>query len=156
MSTRSGANPLQAIMRDGRAPRRRHLRAFPALLRTASFQQGKGRSIRRARWRAADRRADAGAGRDPHRRGDRSRHRVAKAILDADAVERKFGVGPSLIPDLLALVGDAADGYPGIRGIGAIGAARLLNRYGPIEAFPPEALGENRAAALLFKTLATL
>jgi 5'-3' exonuclease len=91
-------------------------------------------------------------------RGDRvvQAHRVAKAILDADAVKRKFGVGPSLIPDLLALVGDAADGYPGIPGIGAIGAARLLNRYGPIEAFPPEVLGERRAAALLFKTLATL
>jgi len=83
-------------------------------------------------------------------------HRVAKAILDADAVQRKFGVAPCLIPDLLALVGDAADGYPGIPGIGSIGAARLLNRYGPIEAFPPEALGEKRAAALLFKTLATL
>jgi 5'-3' exonuclease len=91
-------------------------------------------------------------------RGDRvvQAHRLAKAILDADAVRRKFGVEPSLIPDLLALVGDAADGYPGIPGIGAIGAARLLNRYGPIEAFPPEALGEKRAAALLFKTLATL
>ena len=91
-------------------------------------------------------------------RGDRvvQAHRVAKAILDADAVQRKFGVGPSLIPDLLALVGDAADGYPGIPGIGAVGAARLLNRYGPIEAFPADALGEKRAAALLFKTLATL
>lgn len=91
-------------------------------------------------------------------RGDRvvQAHRVAKAILDADAVKRKFGVGPSLIPDLLALVGDAADGYPGIPGIGAVGAARLLNRYGPIEAFPADALGEKRATALLFKTLATL
>ena len=91
-------------------------------------------------------------------RGDRivQAHRVAKAILDADAVQRKFGVAPALIPDLLALVGDAADGYPGIPGIGAIGAARLLNRYGPIEAFPLEVLGEKRAAALLFKTLATL
>jgi 5'-3' exonuclease len=91
-------------------------------------------------------------------RGDRvvQAHRVAKAILDADAVQRKFGVGPPLIADLLALVGDAADGYPGIPGIGAIGAARLLNRYGPIEAFPPEVLGERHAAALLFKTLATL
>jgi len=67
-------------------------------------------------------------------------HRVAKAILDADAVQRKFGVAPCLIPDLLALVGDAADGYPGIPGIGSIGAARLLNRYGPIEAFPPAAV----------------
>ena len=83
-------------------------------------------------------------------------HRVAKAILDADAVRRKFGVEPALIPDFLALVGDAADGYPGIPGIGAVGAARLLNRYGGIEAFPNEVLGERRREALLFKTLATL
>jgi 5'-3' exonuclease len=91
-------------------------------------------------------------------RGDRvvQAHRVAKAILDADAVRNKFGVEPALIPDLLALVGDSADGYPGIAGIGSVGAARLLNRYGPIEAFPPEVLGERRAEALLFKTLATL
>src|SRR4029453_3405420 len=79
-----------------------------------------------------------------------------KAILDADAVRKKFGVEPALIPDLLALVGDAADGYPGIAGIGAVGAARLLNRYGGIETFPPEVLGERRDEALLFKTLATL
>jgi 5'-3' exonuclease len=91
-------------------------------------------------------------------RGDRvvQAHRVAKAILDADAVKRKFGVAPPLIPDLLALVGDAADGYPGIPGIGRVGAARLLNRYGAIEAFPLEVLGEKRSAALLFKSLATL
>ena len=56
----------------------------------------------------------------------------------------------------LALVGDSADGYPGISGIGPKGAARLLNRYGPIEDFPPEVLGERRALALLFKRLATL
>jgi 5'-3' exonuclease len=83
-------------------------------------------------------------------------HRIAKTILDADGVRRKFGVEPALIPDLLALVGDAADGYPGISGIGAVGAARLLNRYGCIEDFPPEALGERRELALLFKKLATL
>ena len=83
-------------------------------------------------------------------------HRVAKAILDAEGVRRKFGVEPARIPDLLALVGDAADGYPGIPGIGAVGAARLLNRYGAIEDFPPEVLGERREEALLFKTLATL
>jgi 5'-3' exonuclease len=91
-------------------------------------------------------------------RGDRvvQAHRVAKAILDAEAVRRKFGVVPVLIPDFLALVGDAADGYPGIPGIGAIGAARLLNRYGEIERFPPEVLGERRTEALLYKALATL
>ena len=68
----------------------------------------------------------------------------------------KFGVGPELIPDYLALVGDAADGYPGIAGIGAKGAARLLASYGPIEDFPPEVLGDHRRLALTFKELATL
>ena len=62
----------------------------------------------------------------------------------------------SSFPDLLALVGDAADGYPGIPGIGARTAAQLLNRYGPIENFPSNVLGEQRDLALLFKNLATL
>src|SRR5215467_1415557 len=53
-----------------------------------------------------------------------------KIIRDAAAVREKFGVDPPLIPDLLALVGDAADGYPGIAGIGSRTAAQLLNRYG--------------------------
>lgn len=61
-----------------------------------------------------------------------------------------------MIPDYLALVGDAADGYPGIKGIGAVGAARLLNRYGLIEAFPASVLGDQFDAAKLFKRLATL
>ncbi|MGH9867975.1 MAG: 5'-3' exonuclease H3TH domain-containing protein [Candidatus Polarisedimenticolia bacterium] len=65
-------------------------------------------------------------------------------------------MGPSLIPDLLALVGDPQDGYPGITGIGRATAARLLNRYGPIERFPPDVLGENRTLAIRFKDLATL
>src|SRR4029077_10637350 len=52
--------------------------------------------------------------------------------------------------------GDAADGYPGIPGIGAKTAAQLLNRYGQIENFPPDVLGERRKLALLFKNLATL
>ena len=82
--------------------------------------------------------------------------RKAGVIRDAAAVREKFGVEPALIPDFLALVGDAADGYPGIAGIGKTGAARLLNRYGPIESFPTEVLNDNREAALLFKTLATL
>jgi 5'-3' exonuclease len=82
--------------------------------------------------------------------------RRAKAIRDAAAVRKKFGVEPALIPDFLALVGDAADGYPGIDGIGAVGAARLLNRHGPIEAFPPDLLGSRGKDALLFKRLATL
>jgi 5'-3' exonuclease len=79
-----------------------------------------------------------------------------KIIRDAAAIREKFGVDPPLIPDLLALVGDAADGYPGIPGIGAKTAAQLLNNYGPIENFPPDILGEQRDLALLFKNLATL
>jgi 5'-3' exonuclease len=82
--------------------------------------------------------------------------RRGKEIRDAEGVGRKFGVPPALIPDLLALVGDAQDGYPGIPGIGKSTAARLLGRYGPIEAFPPSVLGEQREQALLFKDLATL
>ncbi len=82
--------------------------------------------------------------------------RKTNAIRNADAVRAKFGVGPELIPDYLALVGDSADGYPGIDGIGPKGAASLLTRYGRIEDFPPQALGERRDLALLFKRLATL
>jgi 5'-3' exonuclease len=82
--------------------------------------------------------------------------RRAQRVRDDAGVREKFGVVPALIPDLLALVGDSADGYPGIRGIGGVGAARLLNQYGPIEAFPAEVLAENRELALLFKDLATL
>jgi 5'-3' exonuclease len=82
--------------------------------------------------------------------------RKANKMLDAAAIRAKFGVDPALIPDLLALVGDAADGYPGIPGIGKVTAANLLNRHGPIEAFPDNVLGENRALALLFKKLAVL
>jgi 5'-3' exonuclease len=82
--------------------------------------------------------------------------RRGQKIRDAEAVREKYGVEPRLIPDLLALVGDAADGYPGIPGIGATGAARLLNRYGTIEEFPAAVLGPNRDLALLFKILATL
>jgi len=79
-----------------------------------------------------------------------------KIIRDAGGVREKFGVDPPFIPDLLALVGDAADGYPGIPGIGAKTAAQLLNRHGPIENFPRDILGEQRDLALLFKNLATL
>ncbi len=82
--------------------------------------------------------------------------RRGKKILTAADVREKFGVDPVLIPDFLALVGDSADGYPGISGIGRSTAARLLNRYGSLESFPPEVLGENRELALRFKDLATL
>ena len=78
-------------------------------------------------------------------------------IRDAEGVRAKFGVAPEFIPDYLALVGDAADGYPGISGCGPKTAAQLINRYGPLEKFPPEALNDsNRKLALLFKDLATL
>src|SRR5438105_4934892 len=61
--------------------------------------------------------------------------RRGNRIRNADGVREKFGVVPALIPDWLALVGDAADGYPGIPGIGAQTAAQLINRHGPIEDF---------------------
>ena len=80
----------------------------------------------------------------------------SRAIRNAAAVREKFGVDPNLIPDFLALVGDAADGYPGIPGIGRTTAARLLNQYGPIEKFPATVLGEKQELGLLFKHLATL
>ena len=82
--------------------------------------------------------------------------RRAKKIFDEDGVRKKFGVAPTLIPDFLALVGDAADGYPGIPGIGSVTASQMLNRYGAIDDFPPTLLGERRELARLFKTLATL
>ncbi len=82
--------------------------------------------------------------------------RKSGEIRNADGVRKKFGVDPALIPDYLALVGDAQDGYPGIKGIGAVSAARLLNRYGPIESFPVAELKGDLALALLFKNLALL
>src|SRR5437016_106505 len=91
-------------------------------------------------------------------RGDRvvQVDRKGKTVRNADGVREKFGVEPVLIPDFLALVGDAADGYPGIPGIGAVSAARLLNKHGIIEDFPATVLGDKRDLALLFKHLATL
>jgi 5'-3' exonuclease len=82
--------------------------------------------------------------------------RRTKEIRDAAGVRAKFGVDPVRIPDFLALVGDAADGYPGLAGIGRVSAARLIGKYGALEDFPPDALGERRELALLFKQLATL
>jgi 5'-3' exonuclease len=91
-------------------------------------------------------------------RGDRvvQADRRTNKIRGAAQVREKFGVDPTRIPDYLALVGDAADGYPGLAGIGPVGAARLINRHGPIEDFPEEVIGERRSLALLFKKLATL
>jgi 5'-3' exonuclease len=82
--------------------------------------------------------------------------RKSKTIRGAAGVGEKFGVEPALIPDFLALVGDAADGYPGLEGIGRVSAARLIHRYGRLEDFPGDVLGERHKLALLFKTLATL
>ena len=83
--------------------------------------------------------------------------RRSGAIRGAVEVRAKFGVDPEFIPDYLALVGDAADGYPGISGCGAKTAATLINRYGALENFGPDVLNEeNRALAILFKDLATL
>jgi 5'-3' exonuclease len=82
--------------------------------------------------------------------------RKSGKVRDDAGVREKFGVEPQRIPDYLALVGDSADGYPGIGGIGAVTAARLITKHGAIEAFPPEVLGDNRDLAMLFKTLATL
>ena len=95
------------------------------------------------------------------------------AMLDAAGVRDKFGVDPGSIPDWLALVGDSADGFPGLPGFGAKTAAALLRRFGHIEAIPsdaskwdvPEVRGAPRLAATLtagqrvaelFKDLATL
>ncbi|HKD19825.1 MAG TPA: 5'-3' exonuclease H3TH domain-containing protein [Thermoanaerobaculia bacterium] len=90
-------------------------------------------------------------------RGDRvvQVDRKSGAIRDAEGVRARFGVPPERIPDYLALVGDSADGYPGVRGWGPKTAARLIAQYGPIESFPPETL-KDRDEALLFKRLATL
>ena len=78
-------------------------------------------------------------------------------IRNAAGVREKFGVDPAFIPDYLALVGDSADGYPGLPGIGSATAAQLINRYGTIESFPSDVLSDDkRRLALLFKDLATL
>src|SRR5256884_7830995 len=77
-------------------------------------------------------------------------------IRGAEGVRAKFGVAPEFIPDYLALVGDAADGYPGIKGLGPRTAASLIGRFGRIEDFPSEILDSQRELALLFKDLATL
>jgi 5'-3' exonuclease len=99
-------------------------------------------------------------------------NRRTKMLVDEAGVVKKFGVPPASIPDYLALVGDTADGYPGIEGWGARSTAGVLSRYGHIEAIPENweqwdadvvkasslacALNEQRDLALLFRTLATL
>jgi len=98
--------------------------------------------------------------------------RRTREVRDEAGVREKFGVPPASIPDWLALVGDSADGYPGLPGWGAKSAATVLARYGHLEAIPKLAmewdvpvrgamrlaatLAEDRERALLFRTLATL
>jgi 5'-3' exonuclease len=82
--------------------------------------------------------------------------RKSGQIRDAEGVRARFGVSPERIPDYLALVGDAADGFPGVPGIGPKTAAQLIGRHGALEDFPPESLRGHRDEALLFKRLATL
>ena len=65
-------------------------------------------------------------------------NRRTRTIRDEAGVIAKFGVPPESIPDYLALVGDAADGYPGLRGWGAKSAAAVLARYGHLESIPAD------------------
>jgi 5'-3' exonuclease len=99
-------------------------------------------------------------------------NRRTNIVCGEDGVERKFGVGPASIPDYLALVGDAADGYPGLRGWGAKSSAAVLARFGRLEDIPGDwrewrvnaaspaalalTLARDRDNAFLFRTLATL
>ncbi len=98
--------------------------------------------------------------------------RIRNTLIDESGVEAKFGVGPASIPDYLALVGDTADGIPGVPKWGAKSAAAVLARWGAIEAIPSdparwevpvrgaarlsESLEENRGPAALYRQLATL
>src|SRR5687768_2980253 len=65
-------------------------------------------------------------------------HRRTRTTLDADGIRAKFGVWPASIPDYLALVGDSADGYPGLPGWGAKSAAAVLGRYEHLESIPED------------------
>ena len=98
--------------------------------------------------------------------------RLRRRMLDHDGVIAKFGVPPASIPDWLALVGDSADGYPGVPRWGAKSAASVLAAYGHIEAIPDDdrmwritirgaaaladSLREHRDEAMLYRHLATL
>jgi 5'-3' exonuclease len=82
--------------------------------------------------------------------------RKSGAVRDEAAVKEKFGIPPAQIADYLAIVGDSADGYPGIPGWGPKRAVALLGAHGSIENIPDEVLGDRRPDALLYKQLATL
>jgi 5'-3' exonuclease len=99
-------------------------------------------------------------------------NRRTRVTLDEPGVVKKFGVSPQSIPDYLALVGDSADGYPGLRGWGAKSSAAVLGKSGHLESIPTDwrewhvnvanasaladTLNRERDRALLFRTLATL
>jgi 5'-3' exonuclease len=99
-------------------------------------------------------------------------NRRTRVTLDESGIVQKFGVSPSSIPDYLALVGDSADGYPGLQGWGAKSSATVLAKFGHIESIPADfrewgvkvtsastlaaVLTRDRDRALLFRTLATL
>jgi 5'-3' exonuclease len=99
-------------------------------------------------------------------------NRRTRVTLGEAGVVKKFGVSPASIPDYLALVGDSADGYPGLSGWGAKSTAAVLAKFGHLESIPADwrewhvnaanasalarTLSEERAHALLFRTLATL
>jgi 5'-3' exonuclease len=99
-------------------------------------------------------------------------NRRTRVAIDEAGVIQKFGVPPASIPDYLALVGDSADGYPGLPGWGAKSSAAVLAKFGHIESIPEDwrewhvnaanagalarTLTEQRERALLFRTLATL
>jgi 5'-3' exonuclease len=99
-------------------------------------------------------------------------NRRTRVTLDEPGVIQKFGVSPASIPDYLALVGDAADGYPGLKGWGAKSSAAVLAKFLHLEAIPldsrewrvnatnasalADTLSRERESALLFRTLATL
>jgi len=99
-------------------------------------------------------------------------NRRTNVVLDEAGVVKKFGVPPASIPDYLALVGDAADGYPGLPGWGAKSTAAVLARFGKLEAIPADwrewrvnaqgaatlakTLERERDRAFLFRDLATL
>ena len=99
-------------------------------------------------------------------------NRRTRLTIDEAGVIQKFGVPPASIPDYLALVGDAADGYPGLRGWGAKSSAAVLSKFGHLESIPADwrdwsvnvsnasalagTLSREKDHALLFRTLATL
>jgi len=99
-------------------------------------------------------------------------NRRTRVTIDEAGVIRKYGVSPASIPDYLALVGDAADGYPGLKGWGAKSSAAVLAKFAHLESIPTDwrewrvnvanagaladTLSREREQALLFRTLATL